>query len=121
MPGNTASDLHLLAGNPPKFRIHGELEPIPGEEIFQQELLSEMLFEILDDEQKQTFREKRDLDFAYALEGVARFRCNYFVQKMGFGAVFRIIPENIKTITELNLPVAVEKVTKDSQENQNYH
>lgn len=104
-----ASDLHLLVGAPPKFRLHGELEPIPGEEVLAQASLQEMLYEILTPAQKGKFLQTNDLDFAYGLEGVARFRCNYLVQRMGLGAVFRIIPEKIKTIEELNLPKSIEK------------
>src|SRR5262245_5286819 len=104
-----ASDLHLLVGAPPKLRIHGDLEPIPGEPVQTQAALEELLYEIIDSRQKAKFQKTNDLDFAYGLEGVARFRCNYLMQKMGLGAVFRIIPERIKTIAELNLPKAVEK------------
>ena len=104
-----ASDLHVLVGSPPKFRIHGELDPIPGEEILTQEVLQELLFEITDPQQKAKFLKTRDLDFAYGLEGVARFRCNFLMQRNGVGAVFRIIPEKIKSITDLNLPKAIEK------------
>lgn len=103
-----ASDLHVLVGAPPKFRLRGELEPIPGEPVLTQESLGELLFEILDQRQKEKFEKTHDLDFAYGLEGVARFRCNYLVQKMGYGAVFRIIPEKIKSVADLNLPKAVE-------------
>ena len=104
-----ASDLHLLVGAPPKLRIHGQLEPIPGEEVLTQPAVQDLLFEILDTTQKARFLQTNDLDFAYGVEGLARFRCNYLVQRMGMGAVFRIIPERIKTIQELNLPPAIEK------------
>lgn len=104
-----ASDLHLIVGAPPKLRIHGELEPIPGEAVLIQETMEELLFEIIDPQQKARFQKTHDLDFAYGLEGVARFRCNFLLHKMGIGAVFRIIPEKIKTISELNLPKALER------------
>jgi twitching motility protein PilT len=91
------------------LRIHGELEPIPDEPVLTQKVLEELLFEMVDAQQKAKFQKTNDLDFAYGLEGVARFRCNFLMQKMGVGAVFRIIPEKIKTIAELNLPKAVEK------------
>jgi twitching motility protein PilT len=104
-----ASDLHLLAGSPPKLRIHGELEPMEGEPVLAHEALEELLFEILNETQKQKFKSTNDLDFAYGIEGIARFRCNYLVQKTGVGAVFRIIPEKIKSITDLNLPKAIER------------
>lgn len=104
-----ASDLHVLVGAPPKLRIHGELEAIEGEPVLTPEVLEGLLFEIIDPKQKAKFQKTNDLDFAYGLEGLARFRCNYLMQKMGMGAVFRIIPEKIKTIADLNLPKAVEK------------
>jgi twitching motility protein PilT len=105
-----ASDLHVLAGATPKIRLHGELEPIEGEDVLSDEVLREMLFEIIDDRQKQRFLKTHDLDFAYGIEGVARFRCNYLIQRTGCGAVFRIIPEQIQTIAELNLPKSIEKL-----------
>lgn len=105
-----ASDLHVLAEATPKTRIHGELEPIPGEGILSEEVLRKMLFEIIDDRQRQKFLKTYDLDFAYGIEGVARFRCNYLMQKTGCGAVFRMIPEKIQTIADLNLPKAIEKL-----------
>jgi len=104
-----ASDLHVMTGAPPKLRLHGELVPIQNEQVLTHEGLSEMLFEITDAAQKEKFLRTHDLDFAYGLEGVARFRCNFLLQRSGIGAVFRIIPEKIKSITDLNLPKAVEK------------
>jgi twitching motility protein PilT len=107
-----ASDLHMLSGMPPKFRIHGELEPIPGELPITEEALKEMLFEIVDAADREKFEQSHDLDFAYSVEGVARFRCNYLQQTTGTGAVFRIIPEKIKTIAELNLPRVLERLSQ---------
>ncbi len=104
-----ASDLHLMVGAPPKLRIHGELEKLSGEAVLTQPALEDLLFEIIDARQKAKFLETNDLDFAYGLEGVARFRCNYLAQKMGLGAVFRIIPEEIQTIAQLNLPKSIER------------
>lgn len=104
-----ASDFHVLVGAPPKLRIHGELKAIEDEPFLTPEVLESLLFEIIDPKQKAKFQKTNDLDFAYGLEGVARFRCNYLMQKMGMGAVFRIIPEKIMTIADLNLPKAVEK------------
>jgi len=104
-----ASDLHLLVGYPPKLRLHGALEPIAGEYALTETVVQDLLLEILTEQQKTTFLQTNDLDFAYGLEGVARFRCNYFAQHLGMGAVFRIIPETIQSITELKLPKAIEK------------
>ncbi|PWT93731.1 MAG: type IV pili twitching motility protein PilT, partial [Acidobacteria bacterium] len=109
MKDQGASDLHVIVGAPPKLRIHGELEPIPDQPVLTQEFLSDLLYEILTEPQKTKFLQTKDLDFAYGLEGVARFRCNYLWQKMGCGAVFRVIPEKIKSVTDLNLPKAIEK------------
>jgi len=105
-----ASDLHLVAGAPPKLRIRGELDPMPDEPLLTQENLTELLLEVLDSKQKKNFLDHQDLDFAYSLKGLARFRCNYFAQKRGYGAVFRIIPEKIKTLEDLNLPASVQKL-----------
>jgi len=107
-----ASDLHLVAGAPPKLRIRGELDAIPDEPLLTQERLTELLLELLDPKQKKTFLDHQDLDFAYSLKGLARFRCNYFAQKRGYGAVFRIIPEKIKSLEELNLPASVDKLVQ---------
>lgn len=104
-----ASDLHLMVGTPPKFRLHGELEPVAGEPPLTQQTAEEWLFELTDPQQKAKYLQVHDLDFAYGLEGIARFRCNYLVQKSGFAAVFRIIPERILSVKDLGLPTAVEK------------
>jgi twitching motility protein PilT len=109
MKPHNASDLHIMVGAPPKFRVHGELKPIAGTQILTADVLELLLFEIIDTRQKAQFLLTKDLDFAYGLEGVARFRCNYFMQKSGIGAVFRIIPERIQTVLELNLPKSLEK------------
>jgi twitching motility protein PilT len=105
-----ASDLHMMAGAPPKVRIHGDLEAFPGEQVLTQSFLATLLLEIIDQAQKTEFTQSHDLDFAYGLEGVARFRCNYCFHKGGVGAVFRIIPEKVKTLVDLNLPSAIEKL-----------
>ncbi len=102
------SDLHMLAGLPPKVRMHGQLEVI-NQPVMTQEMMSEWLAEVCTPRLWNRFLEQRDLDFAYSLEGVARFRCNFFNHQNGLGAVFRVIPTQIKTIEELNLkPVILE-------------
>jgi twitching motility protein PilT len=98
------SDLHMVVGEPPKMRVHGAIETREGYEVFREDSMRDWLTEILRPDQLDTYMRDRDLDFAYALEGVARFRCNYFWQKDGPAAVFRIIPERIRTLEELNLP-----------------
>ncbi len=97
------SDLHLASGQQPIMRIHGDLARVKYKEFTHDELKT-ILFEILDDEQKKEFNETGDLDFGYELEGVARYRGNYFMQKYGIAAVFREIPSKILTVEELGLP-----------------
>src|SRR5690349_17049613 len=101
------SDLHLGAGLKPHTRVHGEMQPISGWPEFTDASLREHLKEIASAEQWAHFENNLDLDFAYALPGVARFRSNYLNQERGAAAVFRIIPERIKTLVELKMPAAV--------------
>ncbi len=97
------SDLHLQAGQPPKFRVHGRLEPLNMPPLSNKEA-EKILFEILDDKKRARFLDNMDLDFAYEVPGVARFRCNYLRHQNGVGAVFRIIPTKIKTLEDLGVP-----------------
>ena len=101
------SDLHLAAGIVPRIRSHGELAEVEGWSKLTDESLREIVREITTESDWQSFEECGDLDFAYGLTGVARFRANYFVQERGAGAVFRIIPEEIMTLEDLKLPAAV--------------
>ncbi len=105
-----ASDLHMLTGQPPKFRIHGELVAVEGQPELTSTRMEQLLFEMVDKNQKAEFCKSHDLDFAYSIQDVARFRCNFFIQKHGPGAVFRIIPSKIKSLTQLNLPPVIEKL-----------
>lgn len=101
-----ASDLHVTSGAPPYLRIHGDMTPLNYRQLTSQDVQG-LIFEILNEKQKKTFIEKWELDFAYVLEGVGRFRCNVYMQRKGLGAVFRTIPEKIKTAHELNLPQSI--------------
>ncbi len=98
-----ASDLQLVSGMQPLMRIHGDLARIKYKELSHEEL-KQILYEILDPGQRKYFDEKGDLDFAYELQDVARYRANYFMQKYGIGAVFREIPSKILTLEDLGLP-----------------
>jgi twitching motility protein PilT len=102
-----ASDLHLLQGLPPKVRLHGELEQIGDHPPLTEESLRGYLQEIARPDQWEKYETTGDLDFAYGLEGVARFRCNYLKQVWGRGAVFRQIPDKILTVDDLGLPPAI--------------
>lgn len=99
-----ASDLHLIAGQAPAFRIHGELERLPGNAILDNQALHELLYEITPGPKKEVFESTGDVDFGYEIPGVARFRSNFFNHKHGIGAVFRKIPTTIVSAEDLALP-----------------
>lgn len=105
-----ASDLHLTSGAPPFLRLHGNMSPLNYRQLSNQDVQA-LIFEILTEKQKKAFVEKWELDFAYVVEGLGRFRCNVFMQRKGLGAVFRTIPEKIKTASELNLPQSIVDLT----------
>lgn len=98
-----ASDLHMVIGFPPLLRLRGELVPM-AQPVLTPESNRQILFEILTPEQRITIDEKLDMDKAYELSGVGRFRCNFFYQHRGIGAVFRLIPTDIITLEQLKLP-----------------
>jgi len=98
-----ASDLHLTSGSAPYLRVHGEMVRLNYKDLTP-EVCQALLFEILSSSQRENFLETWDLDCSYSLNGVGRFRVNVFRQRQGVGAVFRRIPESIKTVQELGLP-----------------
>ena len=98
-----ASDLHLTSGSAPYMRIHGDMVKL-NYKVVSAETCQSLIFEILNDKQKEIFTEDWDLDLSYPLAGVGRFRVNVFMQRNGVSAVLRLIPEEIKTIRELDLP-----------------
>ena len=97
------SDLHLSAGVRPMVRLHGELTPL-DDQVLGKDEVHRMIYEILNDEQRRVFEETRDLDFALEVGEIARFRVNVFNQRRGQGAVFRVIPTQIRSFEELGLP-----------------
>lgn len=109
------SDLHLSVGHHPTIRVHGSLIPISGQAVLRDEDIRLILDEILDDLSKVTFVEEHEVDFAYAYNGIARFRCNAFVQRGRVSLAMRLIPKNIQTLTELNLPTSLEEFTERKQ------
>jgi twitching motility protein PilT len=110
MSDKGASDLHLSTGSPPIFRLRGEMERQNFKVLAHDELKS-ILFEILTPKQRETFDEKHDLDFAYSVPGLARFRGNMLMQHRGIAAVFRIIPSKIMSADDLALPEGVRRLT----------
>jgi twitching motility protein PilT len=101
------SDLHLLEGQPPKIRRHGEIRPI-REAVLEQAEITELLQPLAHPRAWEKYLKTGDLDFAYEMNEEARFRCNYYKQLHGLGAVFRIIPTKIKTIAELGVPSVIQ-------------
>lgn len=104
----SASDLHIVSGQPPILRVHGELERVKYDPL-DDESLRQMLYEIAPEQKIKTFEETGDVDFGYEIPNVARFRANYFMQKNGCGAVFRQIPTKVLTADELGLPPILKK------------
>lgn len=103
------SDLHLTEGQPPKVRVHGAVSAIPDEPVLEGESFQDMLAEICDPAAFATYLETGDLDFAYEMDDVSRFRCNYLKQQHGLAAVFRLIPTEIATLDDLNLPPIIKE------------
>ncbi len=104
-----ASDLHLSSGSQPILRIRGELERIKYS-VLENDDLKALLYEITPEEKIKQFEETGDLDFAYEIPGLARYRANFFRQLYGVGAVFREIPSKIATVEELGLPKVIKRL-----------
>ncbi|MGH9458111.1 MAG: type IV pilus twitching motility protein PilT [Thermoanaerobaculia bacterium] len=98
-----ASDLHLSSGVPPMVRKDGEMTAIPGAGAIQPEAMKRLLFSIAPERNRDEFERCNDTDFAYEIAGVSRFRANYFVDRKGPGAVFRVIPSRIITAEEMGI------------------
>jgi twitching motility protein PilT len=107
-----ASDLHMVVGQKPKYRIDGEVRKVEEHDVLTDESLADYLFEICNEDQRKRYEENLDFDFAYGVEDKARFRCNYFFQRTGYAAVMRLIPTKILTLAELKLPAVLERLTE---------
>ena len=105
------SDLHLAAGQVPIMRIHGDLVRLKSE-VLNDQTVRALLREITPPDLWERYEATGDLDFGYEIEGLARFRCNLFVQKNGAGAVFRLIPSDILTADQLGLPTSVRELAR---------
>ncbi len=105
-----ASDLHLVSGSQPILRVHGEMERVKFKP-FTNDDLKAMLYEIAPEDKIKLFEETGDIDFAYEIPNLARYRANFFQQKWGIGAVFREIPSTILTAEQLGLPPIVTKLS----------
>ena len=104
-----ASDLHVVAGQQPVLRIRGDMERVKFKTL-DNETLKHMLYEICPEDKIKIFEETGDMDFGYEIPGLARYRCNFFQQKYGIGAVFREIPSEIMSCDQLGLPKVISKL-----------
>jgi twitching motility protein PilT len=105
------SDLHFVAGDPPRIRIYGELQTL-REKPLGQDQVREALMEIMTRQAHARFEEKDGADFAYTIPGVSRFRVNVFRHIGGLGGVFRAIPSKALTLEQLNMPMAVRSLSR---------
>jgi twitching motility protein PilT len=100
---HNGSDLHLTTATPPQIRVHGKLQTLDLPSLGPVETKA-LAYSVLTDAQKKRFEEALELDFSFGIKGMARFRCNVFNQRGAVAAVYRVIPEKIKTFNELGLP-----------------
>jgi twitching motility protein PilT len=107
-----ASDLHFTVGTAPAFRVHGHIQPDEAAAKLDSDTTRQALYGILTSEQQKQLELNRQLDFAYSLPGVARFRVNVFFQRGALGAAFRLVPQQIKTLEELGLPAVLHKLAE---------
>src|SRR5258705_2762808 len=97
------SDLHIATNTPPQIRVHGHLHRLDLPDM-QPADTKQLVYSVLTDAQKKRFEESLELDFSFGIRGLARFRCNVFNQRGAVGAVYRLIPEQIRSFKELGLP-----------------
>jgi twitching motility protein PilT len=100
------SDLHLTTQTPPQIRVHGKLQMLDLPPLGAAETKG-LAYSVLTDSQKKRFEETLELDFSFGIRGLARFRCNVFNQRGAVAAVYRVIPEKIKSFDELGLPAVL--------------
>lgn len=110
-----ASDLHLKAGSFPYMRVAGELRPVVDAKPLTQEDTLDMAFSIMSNRQKQRFKEVSEVDIAYGLSGVGRFRANIFQQRGTVGIVLRVIPDATRTTSSLGLPPIIDKIADEQR------
>ncbi len=106
------SDLHISTGVPPLYRKDGEMVSAENEEPLTYEAARDMLLSITPPHKREEFEQLHDTDFAYEIPGVARFRCNLFLDRKGMGGVFRVIPVDLRTVEDLGLPQEIVDLCK---------
>jgi twitching motility protein PilT len=110
-----ASDIHLKAGMPPIFRVDGSLVPLKDAQRLPPEEIARIAFSIMTNPQRERFKETNELDLAYGVPGLGRFRVNVFQQRGAIGMVLRVIPFKILNFDQLNLPKVLEKVALEER------
>ena len=111
MSAQNASDLHITAGSPPMIRVHGDVAPLPFEDLTPN-ATKQLCYSILTEQQKKKFEEESELDFSFSVAGLSRFRGNLFLQRGAVGGVFRAIPHTAPPLSKLGLPAAVDGLIK---------
>src|SRR5262245_47725498 len=104
-----ASDVHLVSGEPPRVRIHGDMKRVEHPPLSPEDVHG-MIFDIMSDALRKNFQETNDVDFSFELGDIARFRVNVFRQRKGEGAVFRLIPSRVMTMEDLGLPPILKEI-----------
>ncbi|MDQ3258724.1 MAG: type IV pilus twitching motility protein PilT, partial [Acidobacteriota bacterium] len=107
-----ASDLHIKAGSPPFMRIGGELKPVVDAPQLSQENTLDMAFSMMSNRQKQRFKEVSEADIAYGVPGLGRYRANIFQQRGTVGMVLRVIPDTVRSLSELSMPPVIEQLAE---------
>ncbi|WP_092484986.1 type IV pilus twitching motility protein PilT [Candidatus Ichthyocystis hellenicum] len=110
MVRNSASDLHISSGDMPILRINGDIKRINVERL-SSEAATKIIYDTMSEKLRRKFEENLELDFAYELDGIGRFRVNVFMQKRGISAVFRSIATEIKSLADLNAPEVLKKIS----------
>ncbi|MEE9537861.1 MAG: type IV pilus twitching motility protein PilT [candidate division NC10 bacterium] len=110
-----ASDLHIKVGGPPVIRVDHRLIPLTEKGKISQEDAIKMIFSVMNESQRDRFKEKHEIDMAYSVAGLGRFRVNIFQQRSTVGMVMRVIPMKVMTLQELNLPPVVEKLSLETR------
>ncbi len=110
-----ASDLHLKVGNSPVIRVDGRLRMIDSEPALTKEEAVRLVLSTMSQPQKEAFKKEADVDFAYSVPGLGRFRCNAFLQRGTMGAVFRVIPFTVPNLDGLNLPPILKELALEER------
>lgn len=107
-----SSDLHISPNQPPLIRVDGDLLPLEGEAKLTPEQTKQLMYSVMDEKQRKEFEETLESDFSTEVQGIARFRVNVFKQMYGIAGVFRVIPEIIPTLDDLQMPAIFKEIVQ---------